>query len=59
MKHGEKTEHKYILIYLSHCVFLFLFLFFLTIERGVELTFFFLMRELDNTDIFILSINSL
>ena len=65
MKYGEKkTEHKYILIYLSHCVFsfffVFLFLFFLTIEGGgVETHIFFPMRELDNTDIFVLSINSL
>ena len=46
MKHGEKTEHKYILIYLSHCVFLFfLFLFFLTIERGRGWTHIFFSHE--------------
>ena len=34
MKYGEKkTEHKYILIYLSHCVFSFFFCFFFPYNR--------------------------
>ena len=40
MKHGEKTEHKYILIYLSHCVFFFVFVFPYNREGGWTHIFF-------------------